>query len=93
MRSNDCRVFERRPLRQEAVNPFKRGADRTRFVEFFAELDAKEAVATDRGDLRRPDQIYPGRPNCRRDIDNFKAAALKNVKVERLFFPLRRRQA
>ena len=33
--------FERRPLRQEATNPFKRGADRTRFAEFYAELDAK----------------------------------------------------
>ena len=38
--------FERRPIRQEAANPFKRGADRTRFSEFYAELDAKEAVST-----------------------------------------------
>ena len=51
--------FERRPLKQEAANPFKRGADRTRFAEFYAELDAKEAVATTtEADLRRPDQIY-----------------------------------
>src|SRR5262245_63679860 len=34
--------FERRPIRQEAANPFKRGADRTKFAEFYAELDAKE---------------------------------------------------
>src|SRR5262249_19879296 len=37
--------FERRPIKQDA-NPFKRGADRTKFSEFYAELDAKEAVAT-----------------------------------------------
>ena len=38
--------FERRPIKQEAANPFKRGADRTRFAEFYAELDAREGVAT-----------------------------------------------
>src|SRR5215510_11535071 len=34
--------FERRPIKMEAANPFKRGADRTKFAEFYAELDAKE---------------------------------------------------
>src|SRR5690348_1899138 len=38
--------FERRPIKQEVVNPFKRGADRSKFAEFYAELDAKESVAT-----------------------------------------------
>src|SRR5262245_37775611 len=38
--------FERRPITQAAANPFKRGADRSRFAEFYAELDAKEAVST-----------------------------------------------
>src|ERR1044071_2220897 len=38
--------FERRPIRSDATNPFKRGADRTRFTEFYAELDAREGVAT-----------------------------------------------
>ena len=38
--------FERRPIKQDAANPFKRGADRTRFAEFYAELDAREGVAT-----------------------------------------------
>ena len=32
--------FERRPIKPGA-NPFKRGADRTRFAEFYAELDAR----------------------------------------------------
>ena len=37
--------FERRPIKPGA-NPFQRGADRTRFTEFYAELDAREGVAT-----------------------------------------------
>ena len=37
--------FEQRPVRPGA-NPFARGADRTRFAEFYAELDAKEGFAT-----------------------------------------------
>src|SRR5438045_7081417 len=37
--------FERRPVKPDA-NPFKRGADRVRFSEFYAELDAAEGVAT-----------------------------------------------
>ena len=37
--------FERRPIKPGA-NPFARGLDRERFAEFYAELDAREAVAT-----------------------------------------------
>src|SRR5437588_3516412 len=37
--------FERRPVAPEA-NPFRRGADRRRFPEFYDELDANEVVAT-----------------------------------------------
>src|SRR5918992_1825693 len=33
--------FERRPIKPGG-NPFARGADRTRFADFYAELDAKE---------------------------------------------------
>ena len=33
--------FERRAVKAEA-NPFKRGADRARFAEFYAELDAAD---------------------------------------------------
>ncbi|HEX5516401.1 MAG TPA: cobalamin-independent methionine synthase II family protein [Pseudolabrys sp.] len=79
--------FERRPLRQEAVNPFKRGADRTRFVEFYAELDAKEAVATTTEAICVGPSKYTGQAELQRDIDNFKAA-LKNVKVEEAFLPV-----
>jgi 5-methyltetrahydropteroyltriglutamate--homocysteine methyltransferase len=79
--------FERRPLRQEAVNPFKRGADRTKFAEFYAELDAKEAVATTTEATCVGPIKYTGQAELQRDIDNFKAA-LKNVKVEEAFLPV-----
>jgi len=36
--------FERRQVKPGA-NPFQRGADRRRFVEFYAELDAREEIA------------------------------------------------
>src|ERR1700693_1619837 len=37
--------FERRTVRPSA-NPFQRGGDRERFADFYAELDAREGVAT-----------------------------------------------
>jgi len=79
--------FERRPLRQEAANPFKRGADRTRFAEFYAELDAKEAVATTNEAICVGPIKYTGQAELQRDIDNFKAA-LKHVQVEEAFLPV-----
>jgi 5-methyltetrahydropteroyltriglutamate--homocysteine methyltransferase len=79
--------FERRPLRQEAANPFKRGADRTRFAEFYAELDAKETVATTTEAICVGPIKYTGQAELQRDIDNFKAA-LKNVKAEEAFLPV-----
>ena len=60
--------------RSDTANPFKRGADRTRFAEFYAELDAHEASPP------RPKRSAPGRSHYTgqaeldRDIDNFKAA-------------------
>src|SRR4029077_19548828 len=79
--------FERRPIRQEAANPFKRGADRTRFSEFYAELDAKEAVSTTTEAICVGPIKYTGQAELQRDIDNFKAA-LKTVKVEEAFLPV-----
>jgi 5-methyltetrahydropteroyltriglutamate--homocysteine methyltransferase len=79
--------FERRPIRQEAANPFKRGADRTRFSEFYAELDAKEGVATTTDAVCVGLIKYTGQAELQRDIDNFKAA-LKTVKVEEAFLPV-----
>ena len=79
--------FERRPLRQEATNPFKRGADRTKFAEFYAELDAKEAVATTTEATCVGPIKYTGQAELQRDIDNFRSA-LKNVKTEEAFLPV-----
>jgi len=79
--------FERRPIKNEAVNPFKRGADRTRFAEFYAELDAREGIATAVDAICVGPIKYTGQAELQRDIDNFKAA-LKNVKVEEAFLPV-----
>jgi 5-methyltetrahydropteroyltriglutamate--homocysteine methyltransferase len=75
--------FERRPIKPGA-NPFQRGADRARFAEFYAELDAREA-STDAvciGPI-----AYTGQAELERDINNFKAA-LEGVKVEEAFLPV-----
>ena len=79
--------FERRPIRSEAANPFKRGADRTRFADFYAELDAREGVATTTEAICTGPIKYTGQAELQRDIDNFKAA-LKSVKVEEAFMPV-----
>jgi 5-methyltetrahydropteroyltriglutamate--homocysteine methyltransferase len=79
--------FERRPIKIDATNPFKRGADRTRFAEFYAELDAKEAVATTTEAICIGQIQYIGQGELQRDIDNFKSA-LRNVKVEEAFLPV-----
>ena len=79
--------FERRPIRGEAANPFKRGADRTRFPEFYAELDAKDGVVTTVDAVCTAPIRYTGQAELQRDIDNFKAA-LKSVKVEEAFLPV-----
>ena len=79
--------FERRPIKNEAANPFKRGADRTRFAEFYAELDAKEAVATTMEAICVGPITYSGNDELTRDIANFKAA-LGKVKVEEAFLPV-----
>jgi len=79
--------FERRPIKTEAANPFKRGADRTKFAEFYAELDKNEAVATTMEAICVGPIKYTGRAELQTDIDNFKAA-LKKVKVEEAFMPV-----
>src|SRR5215469_2666493 len=73
--------FERRPLKTGGVNPFARGADRTRFAEFYTELDAKEAPATISESICVGPIAYTGQAELQRDIDNFRAA-LKDVQVE-----------
>ena len=79
--------FERRPIKHDAANPFKRGADRERFAEFYAELDAREGVATTTEAICTGPIAYTGQAELQRDIDNFKAA-LKDVNVEEAFLPV-----
>jgi 5-methyltetrahydropteroyltriglutamate--homocysteine methyltransferase len=78
--------FERRPVKPGA-NPFQRGADRQRFSEFYAELDARESVATMSDSVCVGPITYTGQAELQRDIDNFKAA-LKGVKVAEAFLPV-----
>jgi len=82
--------FERRPVREKGS--IARGADRTRFAEFYAELDAAsgppatalasvgEAVCV--GPIR-----YTGHAEVQRDIANFKAA-LATAGVAEGFLPV-----
>jgi 5-methyltetrahydropteroyltriglutamate--homocysteine methyltransferase len=78
--------FERRPVRPGG-NPFQRGADRERFAEFYAELDAHEEVATRTDSVCVGPINYTGQAELQRDIENFKAA-LKGVNVEEAFLPV-----
>jgi len=78
--------FERRPVKPDA-NPFRRGADRERFAEFYAELDAREEMATSMDAVCVGPIAYTGQAELERDIRNFKAA-LDGVKVEEAFLPV-----
>ena len=77
--------FERRPF--SGGNPFARGADRARFAEFYAEMDAKDDGATTSESVVVGPIRYTGQAALQRDIDDFKAA-LKGVKVEDAFLPV-----
>ncbi len=79
--------FERRPIKAGTVNPFARGADRTRFAEFYAELDARETPATVSESICVGPIKYTGQAALQRDIDNFKAA-LEGVRVAEGFLPV-----
>ena len=66
--------FERKPIQSRHANPFNRGADRTRFAEFYAELDAKDGVATTMEAVCTAAITYTGQLAVQRDIANLKAA-------------------
>jgi 5-methyltetrahydropteroyltriglutamate--homocysteine methyltransferase len=78
--------FERRPIGAGA-NPFTRGADRRRFAEFYAELDAREGVATTAEAVCVGPITYGDPSELQRDIANFKAALAK-VKAVEAFLPV-----
>jgi len=83
--------FERRPA---ATGPsrFQRGADRSRFAEFYAELDAASGppamAGASVGEAVCVAPIrYTGQAEVQRDIDNFKAA-LEAAGVREGFLPV-----
>ena len=78
--------FERRPIKRGA-NPFQRGADRSHFPEFYAELDAHDGVVTSVDAVCVGPIKYTGQAELQRDIDNFKVA-LKSVNVAEAFLPV-----
>ena len=78
--------FELRAI-PAGYRPGTPGADRTRFKEFYAELDAREPMANPRMVACVGPVKYVGQAIVQRDIDNFKAA-LKGVTVEQAFMPV-----
>jgi 5-methyltetrahydropteroyltriglutamate--homocysteine methyltransferase len=78
--------FELREIPQ-GYRPGTPGADRTRFKEFYAELDVREPMANARMVACVGPVKYIGQAIVQRDIDNFKTA-LKGRKVEEAFMPV-----
>jgi 5-methyltetrahydropteroyltriglutamate--homocysteine methyltransferase len=78
--------FERRAV-QPGHNPFQRGADRERFSEFYAELDARDGVATTSEAVCVGPISYTGQAELQHDLDNFRAA-LKGSKAVEGFLPV-----
>jgi 5-methyltetrahydropteroyltriglutamate--homocysteine methyltransferase len=78
--------FELRAI-PSGFRPGTPGADRTRFKEFYAELDVREPMANAKMVACIGPVKYIGQEILRRDIENFKAA-LEGVKVEEAFMPV-----
>jgi 5-methyltetrahydropteroyltriglutamate--homocysteine methyltransferase len=78
--------FELRAIPQ-GHRPGTPGADRTRFKEFYAELDVREPMANPKMVACIGPVKYIGQAIVQRDIDNFKAA-LRGRKVEEAFMPV-----
>src|SRR6266550_3120890 len=78
--------FERRKVPLDA-NPFVAGADRARFKEFYAEMDAQQAPSSDWDSVCVGPIVYTGTEALQRDIDDIKTA-LKGVAVEEAFLPV-----
>jgi 5-methyltetrahydropteroyltriglutamate--homocysteine methyltransferase len=78
--------FELRTI-PPGYRPGTPGADRTRFKEFYAELDVREPMANDKMVACIAPVKYIGQEIVQRDIANFKAA-LAGVQVEEAFMPV-----
>jgi 5-methyltetrahydropteroyltriglutamate--homocysteine methyltransferase len=84
--------FERRPVVPGSASRFARGADRSRFAEFYAELDAASGPpATAGASIGEAVCVapirYTGQAEVQRDIANFKAA-LARAGVAEGFLPV-----
>ncbi len=77
--------FEDRPV--TGGHPFARGADRTRFADFYAELDGRQAFANTMESVCIGPIDYIGAAALERDIANFRAA-LAAVDAEEGFLPV-----
>src|SRR6266851_893914 len=69
------------------TNPFTRGLDRTRFAEFYADLDSRDKVETVMDSVAVGPITYIGQAELQQDIDNFRAA-LRGVTVQEAFLPV-----
>jgi 5-methyltetrahydropteroyltriglutamate--homocysteine methyltransferase len=78
--------FELRTI-PPGYRPGTPGADRTRFKEFYAELDVREPMANDKMVACIAPVKYVGHEIVERDIANFKAA-LAGVQVAEAFMPV-----
>jgi 5-methyltetrahydropteroyltriglutamate--homocysteine methyltransferase len=78
--------FESRPA-VSGRDPYAYGADRTKFPDFYAELDARDGGARGGDAVCVAPIAYTGQAALQRDIDNFKAA-LSSVRVEEAFLPV-----
>ena len=78
--------FERRAVSLEE-NPFVAGADRARFREFYAELDAQQGPSSDWESVCVGPVTYTGVAAIQRDIADLKAA-LKGISVAEAFLPV-----
>ena len=77
--------FESHPISKE--NPFKAGADREHFKEFYEELDKEQPVSTVTESVCVGPIKYTGIKELERDISNFKTA-LKSVQRRSGFLPV-----
>src|SRR3954471_8713555 len=66
---------------------FRLGLDRTRFAEFYADLDSRDKVETVMDSVAVAPITYAGKAELQQDIDNFKQA-LRGVDVEEAFLPV-----
>jgi 5-methyltetrahydropteroyltriglutamate--homocysteine methyltransferase len=78
--------FERKPVSLDK-NPFAAGADRTRFKDFYAEMDAATPPSSDWDSVCVGPVTYTGKAAVERDIADIKTA-LAGTEVVEAFLPV-----